>query len=214
MGGYFSTRWNWERTRQSTDPLMKLDVRVLRREGALKPGAVAAQFWTRRGEAAGDIMTRTNADASVVTLVYTTTDRATGASENVRDDVELEPLENTLGGHRVWFRCPGCDGRCAVLFCVAGHFRCRHCHRLAYTSTREDRLARAQRRCDVLQRRLGMTGGTWDALPPKPKGMHWTTYDRLCDELLAAQDDANDAFMDGARALLVRTDRLLARSRS
>lgn len=211
MGGYNSTRWTWATTRQDTDPLMKLDVRFLHRVGALAPRTIAFPTWARRGEPSGDIATRTNADASVVTLIYRHTDRYTGFREDVRDDVALEWLDNTLGGVRAWFRCPGCFDRRAVLFCRDGRFRCRACHRLAYTSTREDRLDRARRRCNVLQTRLGLTSARWDDVPAKPKGMHWATYERLCDALMAAQDDANGAFMDGARALLARSDRLLAR---
>ncbi len=37
MGGYGSTRWGWQRTRDTTDPYLWLDVRLLARWGALAP---------------------------------------------------------------------------------------------------------------------------------------------------------------------------------
>jgi hypothetical protein len=46
MGGYFSTRWDFERTRQETGPLLNLDIASLRRLGALIPGVIASVQWT------------------------------------------------------------------------------------------------------------------------------------------------------------------------
>lgn len=36
MGGYGSTRWSGERTREVTDPLLSLDARMLKRVGAAR----------------------------------------------------------------------------------------------------------------------------------------------------------------------------------
>ncbi len=70
MGGFGSTRWGWERTRQATDPLLWLDVRWLARRGALHPGAWSTTSWTWRGEPDGWITHRAEADALI--LVYRT----------------------------------------------------------------------------------------------------------------------------------------------
>lgn len=60
---------------------------------------------------------------------------------------------------------------------------CRQCYQLAYPSQREDAGDRAARRAHRIRDRLGwpggvLEGGGWG----KPKGMHWRTYERLCDD--------------------------------
>src|SRR5262245_40321657 len=84
-----------------------------------------------------------------------------------------------LGGRRVWFCCPSCDRRCQILY---GSWRiaCHRCHRLRYLSQRESRCGRANLGMMKIVKRLDPEA-TCTALPPKPKGMHWSTYERLCE---------------------------------
>ncbi len=75
LGGYFSTRWNGERTRLDTDTagLLRLDVRHMRRTGVLQPGARSTWQWTRDdGEPAGTIVTIMDHDRPRLTLDYST----------------------------------------------------------------------------------------------------------------------------------------------
>jgi hypothetical protein len=196
-----------ERTRQDTDPLLKLDVRWLNRIGALQPGAVAYPSWTCRGEPSGNIVTRMDANGGSLILDYAT--RVPGETEWTpwTEAVALESTPCHYGGERVWFLCPGCHTRRAVLFSVSGIFRCRRCHGLAYSSTREDAHERSIRRCQALQKRLG--GGGYGVpiwhIPSKPKGMHWTTYERLVREFrheLHRQDGFFDLWIARREALL------------
>ncbi|HEV2127703.1 MAG TPA: hypothetical protein VGR22_03695 [Thermomicrobiales bacterium] len=78
-----------------------------------------------------------------LTLEYRTRGRgdAEWTPRTLRVWLEWTPCH--FGGERVWFRCPGCLSRRAVHFSVGGVFRCRACHDLAYTSTREDAIERA-----------------------------------------------------------------------
>jgi hypothetical protein len=57
-------------------------------------------------------------------------------------------------------------------------FACRHCHQLAYVSTREDAGWRAIRRAEKLRERLGWERGILNGDGGKPKGMHGRTYER------------------------------------
>lgn len=57
--------------------------------------------------------------------------------------------------------------------------RCRECHGLKYESQYETGWQRAERQADQIWRRLGGTECDDDSFPPKPKGMHWITYERL-----------------------------------
>jgi hypothetical protein len=100
--------------------------------------------------------------------------------------VYLESRRMYFGGRRLWFRCPRCEGRCRVLY---GTWRiaCRRCHRLRYLSQRETRSGRANLGMMKIVKRLDPEA-TCNALPPKPKGMHWSTYDRLAERY-----DAYDA---------------------
>ena len=56
---------------------------------------------------------------------------------------------------------------------------CRHCYRLAYRSERETLDDRATRQSDKLRDRLGWIPGILHGNGPKPKGMHWRTFERL-----------------------------------
>lgn len=212
MGGYFSTRWNWELTRPDTDPLLKLDVRWLKRVGALRPGAVAYPSWTTsRGEPSGTIVTIMNRDRNRLTLDYST--RRDGETDwtPCTAHVWLDTTPCHYGGERVWFRCPGCQDRRAVLFMAGGVFACRACHDLAYSSTREDARERSIRRCQAIQKRLGGGGygvPVWD-IPGKPAGMHWDTYERLVRELrqeLHRQDGMFDQWIAQRAAILERLE--------
>ena len=91
-----------------------------------------------------------------------------------------------LGGQRPWFLCParGCGRRVAILY-GSGIFACRNCYQLAYPSQRETRDDRALRRADRIRAKSGWESGIGNGWGPKPKGMHWHTFDRL-----TAQHDA------------------------
>lgn len=184
MGGYFSTRWTSERTRQDTDSLLNLDIRWLRKAGALTPGAIAYPTWTCRGEPSGNIVTIMSHDGATITLSY----RARSPGEEwqpVEEAVSLDTTPCTYGGERPWFLCPGCGSRRAVLFSVGGRFRCRACHDLAYSSTREDAMGRSIRRCAELRRKIGGGHGqpVW-TIPEKPDGMTGHAYWRVVDQLM------------------------------
>lgn len=195
MGGYDSTRWNYERIRQDTDPLLKLDVRWLNRIGALRPGAMAHPSWSCRGEPSGNILTIMSQTRPCLTLSYST-QRPGEDWQPVREAVWLDTTPCHYGGERMWFLCPGCNRRRAVLFSVGGRFRCRTCHDLAYTSTRESSFDRAIRRCAELRCKLGGSFGQpiW-TIPPKPDGMTYRRYNRIVAKLIA-EIDRCEASMD------------------
>ncbi len=207
MGGYGSTRWDFKRVRDHTDPLLSLDVRWLNRVGALKPGAVFFPQWTRRGEPFGDIVTKMSNDGAELVLEYRT--RRPGEEwRPVREEIWLDWTPCNYGGERIWFRCPGCHSRRAVLFSVGGRFRCRACHDLAYTSTRENASDRSLRRLDTLRKRMGANGGSLFDLPPKPEDMRWSKYWRLCEAFHDELGEQMTLFHDQMAALDRRIGKL------
>jgi hypothetical protein len=210
MGGYGSTRWRTERTRQETAPLLLLDAATLRTMGAFTPTALATHEWTDwRGEPAGAIQTYTHADLRALTLIYRTRGRGEDWQER-RERIWLEATPCPFGGERLWLTCPSCRSRRRVLYCADGWFRCRACHDLAYSSTREDAHDRSLRRTRELQGKLGMNTADVFAIPEKPAGMHWETYSRI-----AIQIHQENMFRLGIheaefQKLHARVDRLLA----
>ena len=192
MGGYGSGRYGSQYV--TTDGLLFLDIRYLRKRGyfatGAKPGyqATCSVEWSSRGEPSGNITLHIPGTEAPyppeIELVYRTRTRGETTWTDVREQVAIETTPCHYGGERPWFLCPRCGSRRAVLFSVAGRFRCRACHRIAYASTRESAPDRGIRRALTIKGRLGgHTSGSVFDWEPKPKYMHRATYARLCDEL-------------------------------
>jgi len=190
MGGYGSGRGG--SGRRTTDPLLFLDIRYMRRAGLLRPASAApysfSLAWAQRGEPSGNIsVLARHGDGRYppeLVLNYSTKAPHETTWTPVLEVITIETTECHYGGERPWLLCPRCFSRRAVLFSVDGRFRCRECHDVAYTSTRETEEDRRCRRALAIQKRLGgHKHGTIFDPEPKPPHMHWSTYDRLCDEL-------------------------------
>jgi hypothetical protein len=75
-------------------------------------------------------------------------------------------------------------------------FACRRCYRLTYRSQYQPAFENALCRVKRIFERLGrpdlFEGGDFDHYPPRPRGMHQRTYERLLDHsdaLMAEYDD-------------------------
>lgn len=150
-----------------------------------------------------------NADGRSLALDYAVREHGETVWTPCKETILLQTTACHYGGERAGLVCPGCDTRRAVLFSVACIFRCRQCHDLAYSSTREDARAWSFRRCQTLQKRLG--GGTYGMpmwrISRKPEGMHWTRYERLVREFqheLHRHDGFFDQWIAKREALLRR----------
>jgi hypothetical protein len=116
--------------------------------------------------------------------IVTTDDKASSLLLGIAVGLGPVPLQWTpcnFGGERSWFICPGagCGRRVAVLYGPNRYFLCRHCYDLAYQSQRDNKMYRALHRAQDIRRRLGGSANMMEPFPEKPKGMHWSTYDRL-----------------------------------
>lgn len=104
-----------------------------------------------------------------------------------------------MNGSRPWFSCPECGRRAAILYSkAAGKFACRKCQRLAYPSQSKSVGVRAHRAANNIRRQLGWKVGTANPEGDKPKGMHWSTFEKLHTRYAKA---ARAAWMDTARSL-------------
>lgn len=94
--------------------------------------------------------------------------------------VHLDWTDCNLGGKRPWFLCParGC-GRWVALLYGGGIFACRHRYQLAYPSQREAGYNRMARCVNRLRAKLSWELGCLNGPGGKPKGMHWSTFERL-----------------------------------
>jgi hypothetical protein len=209
MGGFGSGRWGWHGAKTDTDGLLRLDVRFLARQGYLDPNTSGAYSvaWSRGDRPAGDILVRYDATRpGELVLDYRVRVGEGDPWEPVRETVPLDSSPCRYGGERPWFLCPRCLGRRAVLYGVGDRFRCRACHDLAYSSTREGADERNRRRADELRRRIGCKRGPF-SVPLKPKGMHWRTFERIVAEINAREYDALIAFSAETDAMVAQIHR-------
>ena len=161
MGGMGSGRGKRQNAKRTTEDLLALDVRTLKREGQIAKG----QEELILGSPPAEIKLR---------LVWLSSGFG-GASEG-------------LPGHylRPWFECPGeaCGRHAAILYLedqkLPAQLLCRICLDLAYPSQRESVLGRAVRKREKARSKLGPDSA------PRPKGMHHRTFVRLGHEYLAA----------------------------
>lgn len=182
MGGYGSGRRY--SAKDTTDDYRSIDVRRWKRDGLLDPPSSFLWRWSRNGETIASIRVHTEHDRVILTYRH----RSVGEEWNdVTYPVYLDWTDCHFGGRRPWFLCPasGCGRRVAKLW-GGTIFACRHCYDLAYPCQREVSYDRAARRADKIRERLGWEPGIFNGNGGRPRGMHWTTFQRLAN--------AHDAF--------------------
>jgi hypothetical protein len=114
--------------------------------------------------------------------------RSTGPQEYA---VSLVTTPCRFGGVRWWWLCPKTGHRVGKLYLPNGatRFLSRGAHRLAYASQHQSPVERMHARSQRLYRRLEADyDDAMDNWPQKPKGMHWRTYNALCDRLETEAD--------------------------
>ena len=190
MGGYGSGR-RPTRNHGTVSDMRRLDVRKMKREGCLEPGASGRWCWSREGEVVASVCYHALPDA--LRLVYSVSEQGKGP-ESLDYRVGLEWTPCYYGGARAWFLCPTCGRRVAILY-GGKVFACRHCQRLAHDCQRERPDDRAARQADKLRDRLGWIPGALNGGGPKPKWMRWRTFRRL----KALHDEHVGRMLAGAR---------------
>jgi len=194
MGGYGSGRGGGRPTAESA---FRIDIDVLRRRGMIRLGAHGgcvmrfSGYWHDL-----DVECETHIDgpwSGWLRLKYGMTDYWTDEPLEIDDRIFLAASRPPFGGLRWWFVCPHLNRRVRKLYLPLGgrHFWSRRAYRLAHASQRETAYDRAMRRARKLCLRLGGDPAD-DTYPDKPKRMRWTTYNRLMDKLVAADDVADE----------------------
>jgi hypothetical protein len=186
MGGLGSGTW----VRSTAKPIVEngliLDLsRLIRMKDVIPGKAVSGSLnWTNvyNGERVASIGYEVNLmrpDQAWMRLHY----RRNGKPEDYT--VRLTTTRPNFGGLRWWFVCPITGIRTAKLYFADGGnwFASRQAYRLGYRSQCESSADRQASRAHSLRRKLGGQAGFDQPFSEKPKGMHWKTYNRICNEI-------------------------------
>jgi hypothetical protein len=175
MGGLGSGN-RWRSSGATCEGNKRIDLKYLKERGWLQPGNRYSLSWNMNGEPSGNI----NYTAHEGYLLLDFRLREYGEEEwtPVTQTVRFDYTHVNFSGQRQWLVCPRCNRRCRILY-GGGRFYCRKCYRLKYQSQAEDSAQRAITRAQATRKRLGGFECIDDPFPPKPKGMHWKTYNRL-----------------------------------
>lgn len=185
MGGIGSGRPGW---RRCVTEFRALDVNALRRRGYLEVGSRHGWSWPM----AGGRVCHVDLAASDATLnVDLLIGHGGGGWRQASHVVPLTWLPCAKGGRRPLFECPNerggrpCGRRAVRMYLDGQRLKCSRCADLAYGSQSEGPEERLLRKARRLRARLGETEwrGIDRPLPPRPRGMHRRTHDRLVERL-------------------------------
>jgi hypothetical protein len=166
-------------THKCTDELLALDIRRLTREGHLGEGRMSWDSWGNRSGVNTTLHTSVRPDG--LWVEWRTRARGESTWHAFNRLLTLERTAMHLGGERVWWHCPRCDKRVAMLY-GGRELACRHCRGLTYRCRNETREDSASRQANKLRRKLGWPVGILNDIGGRPKGMHERTYLRLLNE--------------------------------
>jgi hypothetical protein len=176
MGGFGSGRGSrWAKT--TTESQHRIDIRWLKKQGYLQPGPMMRIIsWSIGDEQTGCISFQIENNCMILSYRF----RPQGGEwEDVKETITFARTPCNYGGERIWFWCPHCWKRVAVLYGAGKYFLCRHCHNLAYSSQQEGNSDRLMRKARKIRRRLGASENLFESIWFKPKNMHQKTFDRL-----------------------------------
>lgn len=179
MGGPGSGEWPRGVTKLTARSQPFVDIRMLKQNGLLFYGAVIRLSWSGHArESLAEASVRVEENRLVISYKYIDAD---GNQQSNQDGIAFDYTACHFGGRRTWFKCPECRRRVALVYRARRGFCCRHCCKLTYLSQNESEFDRMLRKAQKIRDRLGGTGSILDPIPPRPKGMHFSTYWRLLE---------------------------------
>lgn len=168
-----------------TTDCYNLDVRDLQRRKLLDPGNAFTWTWSRGGQVLASIGARAKRDHLTLSFLRN--------GQPVDVDLEIQSTPCTFGGRRLWFSCPRCSRRVAIVYLihVCG---CRKCLGLVYPSQSENPTERSWRRTRKILAMARHDGGL-TSIPRRPKRMWRKRYKRLWDAWMR-EDDFREASLE------------------
>jgi len=174
MGGPGSgSRYRLDR-KTTLEDVKHIDVRALQKSKLLKLGMTGSFQWTRKE--LPPIRIQFSYQQDYLKLSYR--HKADDDWQLYEGFIRFDRTPCNYGGERLWFLCPCCSRRVALVYFYRASIQCRHCHNLPYLSQQEGRINRAISRKHKLGARTFEHydhGEGWG----KPKGIHWKTFNRL-----------------------------------
>lgn len=169
-------RWRLD-AKDRIEERLKIDIRVWHRKRLLQSPKSFSWKWLRTGQRLSAIAVHVRSEKIILDYRH----------QNIKDEwvdkkywIFIQWTSCNYGGKRPWFICPVNDCRRRVAILYSGSiYACRHCHQLAYTSQREAHYDRGIRKAEKIRERLGWEASIFEMTGFKPKGMHWSTFERL-----------------------------------
>jgi hypothetical protein len=189
---------------------LKLDLNLLIRQGAVRPGFSTDPYviqWTRSGEVIAFVLITAN-------LCDPATSWVRIQAPTVDQRINLVSRPRHFGGRQWYFVCPVTYRRASVLCMPPGakEFCSRHAwgRKVAYRSQFQSVYNRGHAgKAKIKARLIGdLDPDDWE-LPPKPKWMRWRTYKRLAERFEAYDDMTypDDSTLCALAAKLMRRSR-------
>jgi len=179
MGGWGSgSYYRMGRSGKGTvEDSLPLDIRKIKQEGCLTLGRWFSWQWSTGGNVHSSIGATVHED--YLFLQYTLK-----KTEDVKQRIYFSYTPCNYGGERVWFRCPHCGRRCAVVYSGGKYFACRVCCNLTYASCNETPRDRRFSKADKLRKSIGAKPGAFNPLPYfKPKSLSKNRFYFLCKKV-------------------------------
>lgn len=180
MGGFGSGRYPRSGGRRKCENALPLDIRDLYRAECLVPGKRFSWSWKRRGKQYASIGAWVEEDHMTLEYLY--------AGEEVRQRIPFNWTVPEYGGKRIWFTCPYCWGRCAVLYSMGQYYGCRTCAGVVHKSNMQDSIKRKVNKAAKLRLKIGaLPAPAYDLPEYKPINMHYRTFHRIKADIYALE---------------------------
>lgn len=164
MGGVGSGAHRTANTGDVED-MLALDIRALKRLGLIRLGECVIDMicWSIGGPSA--LRARLRIDLSDIDRGGTLRIAAEHPNGTTTQNIMIDAVPSSLGGHRCYFICPVTNSRCEILYLCGERFASRAAHRLSYAVQNMTDLSRARQKAARLRRRL-----RGDGMLARPRG--------------------------------------------
>ena len=215
LGGFGSGKYDRYGRKRACEEVKSIDIRQLKRKGWLDQEGYIYLSWTFGGKPSGNMGMRILGNR--LNFFYSVTNNWSGKRQEFNYWINLDYTLCNYGRKRVWFLCPICYRRRALLYLGQdGYFKCRKCANLNYRSSQKEKDISygVDNKIEGIRKKLGIPEcNILDVLEKaeKPKYMHYDTYIGLIKKLMSLYDERDLAFSYNLEKLEKRVNKKLGR---